>query len=400
MGPVETEKYTVAGLVGEINDVLSGEFDDVWVEGEIGGFKVAASGHWYFSLKDQEDDAVLNCAMFAGANRSVRQRPKDGDVVLLRGGIDVYAPRGSFSLKVRRLEYTGAGELARKLEELRQKLAAEGLFDPAKKRPLPQYPRAVGVVTSPTGAALHDILRVMQGRWPGLPVYLAPCRVQGDGAAQEIVAAVKLLNDHAKVDVILVGRGGGSAEDLFCFNEEIVVRAVAASRIPTVSCVGHEVDITLCDFAADVRAATPSNAAEIVTPERDALSVWVDERHERLVTAMQRRVRVLRDRLARVRLQHPRQRIERYRQRQVELGDRLRNAMARRQERRRERLAALCRQLDALSPLKVLDRGYAIALHAGHPVTDAKTLKAGDELDLRFAKGRAAVVVKRPAGLF
>ncbi len=400
MGPVETEKYTVAGLVGEINDVLSGEFDDVWVEGEIGGFKVAASGHWYFSLKDQEDDAVLNCAMFAGANRSVRKRPKDGDVVLLRGGIDVYAPRGSFSLKVRRLEYTGAGELARRLEELRQKLAAEGLFDPAKKRPLPQYPRAIGVVTSPTGAALHDILRVMQGRWPGLPVYLAPCRVQGDGAAQEIAAAVKLLNDHAKVDVILVGRGGGSAEDLFCFNEEIVVRAVAASRIPTVSCVGHEVDITLCDFAADVRAATPSNAAEIVTPERDALSVWVDERHERLVTAMQRRVRVLRDRLARVRLQHPRQRIERYRQRQVELGDRLRNAMARRQERRRERLAALTRQLDALSPLKVLDRGYAIALHDGHAVTDAKTLKAGDELDLRFSKGRAAVVVKRSAGLF
>lgn len=400
MGRVETEKYTVAGLVGEINDVLSGEFDDVWVEGEIGGFKVAASGHWYFSLKDQDDDAVLNCAMFAGANRSVRKRPRDGDVVLLRGGIDVYAPRGSFSLKVRRLEYTGAGELARKLEELRQKLAAEGLFDPAKKRPLPQYPRAIGVVTSPTGAALHDILRVMHGRWPGLPVYLAPCRVQGDGAAQEICAAVKLLNDHAKVDVILVGRGGGSAEDLFCFNEEIVVRAVAASRIPTVSCVGHEVDITLCDFAADVRAATPSNAAEIVTPERDALSVWVDERHERLVTAMQRRVRVLRDRLARVRLQHPRQRIERYRQRQVELGDRLRNAMARRQERRRERLAALTRQLDALSPLKVLDRGYAIALHAGHPVTDAKTLKAGDELDLRFAKGRATAVVKRPAGLF
>ncbi|MBM4394019.1 MAG: exodeoxyribonuclease VII large subunit [Deltaproteobacteria bacterium] len=400
MGPVEAEKYTVAGLVGEINDVLSGEFEDVWVEGEIGGFKVAASGHWYFSLKDQDDDAVLNCAMFAGANRSVRKRPKDGDVVLLRGGIDVYAPRGSFSLKVRRLEYTGAGELARKLEELRQKLTAEGLFDPARKRPLPQYPRAVGVVTSPTGAALHDILRVMHGRWPGLPVYLAPCRVQGDGAAQEIAAAVKLLNAHARVDVILVGRGGGSAEDLFCFNEEIVVRAVAASGIPTVSCVGHEVDVTLCDFAADVRAATPSNAAEIVTPERDALSVWVDERHERLVSAMQRRVRVLRDRLVRVRLQHPRQRVERYRQRQVELGQRLAAAIARRQERRRERLAALSRQLDALSPLKVLDRGYAIALHEGHPVVDAKTLKAGDEIDLRFAKGRATAVVKRSAGLF
>lgn len=396
---MDVEKYTVAALVGEINDILSGEFDDVWVEGEVGGFKVAASGHWYFALKDQDQDAVIQCAMFAGSNRSVRQRPKDGDVVLLRGSIDVYAPRGSFSLKVRRLEHTGAGELARKLELLRQKLHAEGLFDPAKKRPLPTYPRAVGVVTSPTGAALHDILRVMHARWPGLPVYIAPCKVQGDGAAREIAAAIELLNAHGKVDVILVGRGGGSAEDLFCFNEELVVRAVAASAIPTVSCVGHEVDTTLCDFAADVRAATPSNAAEIVTPERDALLAWVEERQARLVAAAQRRVRLLREQVARVRLQHPRQRIERGRMRNDELDERLRTTMARILERRRDRLRAASRHLDALSPLKVLDRGYAIALHEGRAVADAATLKPGDELELRLARGRANVSVKRVATL-
>ncbi len=396
---MDVEKYTVAGLVGEINDILTGEFDDVWVEGEVGGFKVAASGHWYFALKDQDQDAVIQCAMFAGSNRGVRQRPKDGDVVLLRGSIDVYAPRGSFSLKVRRLEYTGSGELARKLELLRQKLAAEGLFDVAKKRPLPTYPRAVGVVTSPTGAALQDILRVMDARWPGLPVYIAPCKVQGDGAAREIAAAIELVNRHGKADVILVGRGGGSAEDLFCFNEELVVRAVAASRIPTVSCVGHEVDTTLCDFAADVRAATPSNAAEIVTPERDALVAWVEERHGRLVSAASRRVRVLREQVAKIRLQHPRQRIERGRMRNDELDERLRATIARIVDRRKDRVRAAARHLDALSPLKVLDRGYAIALHEGRAVTDASTLKAGDDVELRLARGRAHVAVKRTATL-
>jgi len=393
-------KYQVGELVAEIGDLLGEAYGDIWVEGEVSGFKVAARGHWYFSLKDPETDAVIACAMFARENASVRKPPRDGEKVLVRGGVDVYAPRGSFSLIVRRMELTGAGELARRLEELRQKLAAEGLFDPATKRPLPAYPRAVGIATSPTGAALQDILRVMGQRWPGMPVYLAPCRVQGEGAAEEIAAAVDLLNEHGKADVLLVGRGGGSAEDLFCFNEEVVVRAVARSRIPIVSCVGHEVDTTLADFAADLRAATPSHAAEKVVPVRAELQRWVADRDARLTAAMQRRVRMLRERLTRVRVQHPRQRIERARLRADELDERIRLAIARILARKRDRSTAAARHLDALSPLRVLDRGYALVQRDGLAVTDAAALKAGDQVEARFAKGRATLTVKRTSGLF
>ena len=394
------EKYTVGSLVAEINGLLSGEFEDIWVEGEVSGFKAVSSGHWYFALKDPTTDAVISCAMFAFANRGVRVRPKEGDVILARGGIDVYAPRGTFSLKVKRLEHTGAGELAAKLEALKRKLAAEGLFDPANKIEIPPYPRAIGVATSPTGAALQDIVRVVRGRWPGLPIYVAGCRVQGDGAAAEVAAAVKLLDQSGKCDVILVGRGGGSAEDLFAFNEEVVVRAVAACVTAIVSCVGHEVDHSLCDLAADVRAATPSHAAELVTPEREELSVWVDGQLKRMCFAVVRRIKIGRDRLARVRLQHPRQRIERGRMRADELDERLRNAMGRLMLRSRERLESRTGKLDALSPLRVLDRGYAIALKSGAAVCDSAALRSGDALELRFARGRATAVVKSTRGLF
>lgn len=394
------EKYSVGRLVGEINSLLREAFTDIWVEGEVSGFKPAASGHWYFSLKDPDTEAVISCAMFRGDNSRVRKPPREGEKVLVFGGVDVYAPRGTFSLKIRRLELTGAGELARRLEELRARLAEEGLFDPARKRELPAYPRAIGVATSPTGAALQDILRVLGQRWPGLPVYLAPCRVQGEGAAAEIAAAVRLLNADGRADVLLVGRGGGSAEDLFCFNEEVVVRAIAASRIPTVSCVGHEVDVTLADFAADWRAATPSHAVERVVPVRDEVAGWVEEREARLRGAMERRVRLLRERLARVRLQHPRQKIERGRQRADELDERLRAAIARGLQRRRDRAGAATRHLDALSPLKVLDRGYALVQRQGLAVTDSATLRTGDVVEARFAKGRATLVVKGTSGLF
>lgn len=394
------EKYSVGALIAEINGLLSGEFEDIWVEGEISGFKAVHSGHWYFSLKDPATDAVVSCAMFAFANKSVRTRPKDGDVVLVRGGIDVYAPRGSFSIKVKRLEHTGAGELAAKLEALKRKLAAEGLFDVANKVEMPPYPRAIGVATSPTGAALQDIIRVVRGRWPGMPIYVAGCRVQGDGAAREVAAAVKLLDQSGKCDVILVGRGGGSAEDLFAFNEEAVVRAVAACVTPIVSCVGHEVDHSLCDLAADIRAATPSHAAELVVPECEELSVWVDSQLKRMCFAVVRRIKVGRDKLARIRLQHPRQRIERGRMRADELDERIRKAMARWMLRRRERLESRAGKLDALSPLKVLDRGYAITLKDGVAIADSTQLKVGDAVELRFARGRADAVIKRTRGLF
>lgn len=385
------ERFTVSELTGEIAALLGGSFGDVEVEGEVSGFKAHGSGHWYFSLKD--GDAVLNCAMFRGHNARVRRAPRDGDRILVRGGVDVYPPRGSYSLVVRQMSAVGAGDLLRRLEELKARLAAEGLFDPARKRPLPPVPRAIGVVTSPTGAAFQDILRVVRQRFPTMPVYLAPCRVQGDGAAAEIVRAIALLNAHGKSDVIIAGRGGGSVEDLWCFNEEVVVRAVAASRIPVVSAVGHEVDVSLTDFAADVRAATPSHAAELVTPVRDELLAFIGGMDDRLRLAMKRRVSVQRDRLQRVRLLHPRQRVERGRMRLDELEERLRDASRRLLVVRRAQLAGAARHLEVLSPLSVLVRGYSIVTRGGVATTNAASLTMGDTLDVRLARGSVTATV-------
>lgn len=387
------ERFTVSELTGEIAALLGGSFGDVEVEGEVSGFKAHGSGHWYFCLKD--GDAVLNCAMFRGHNVRVRRPPRDGDRVLVRGGVEVYPPRGSYSLIVRQMTAAGAGDLLRRLEELRARLAAEGLFDPGRKRPLPPVPRAIGVATSPTGAAFQDIVRVVRQRFPTMPIYLAPCRVQGEGAGFEVARAIALLNEHGKADVIIAGRGGGSAEDLWCFNEEVVVRAVANSRIPVVSAVGHEVDVALSDLAADVRAATPSHAAEIVTPVHAELDAFVDEMEERLRAAAQRRVAMLRDRVRRVRLLHPRQRVERGRIRLDELDERLREAALRGLVLRRAKLAASTRHLEVLSPLSVLVRGYAIVTKGGVAVTDGAALAVGDRLDVRLARGGVEAEVVR-----
>ena len=294
---------TVTQLTHALSDLVHENFGLVQVEGEVGRITFARSGHWYLSLKD--DGAVLDAAVFRGANSRMSWRPQEGDRVVATGELSIYAPRGSYSLIVRRLERAGVGDLLARLEALKGALAAEGLFAPERKRPLPAVPRAVGVVTSPTGAALQDILRVLDERWPGLPVYIAPCMVQGAGAAQQIAAALRLVEAHGKADVIIVGRGGGSAEDLWAFNEEPVVRAVAACAIPVVSAVGHETDTSLCDLAADVRAATPSHAAELVVPERDALLEIVDGLAARLELAVARQVQRRRDRLAGIKLRDP-----------------------------------------------------------------------------------------------
>ncbi len=387
------ERFTVSALTQEIGALLGGTFEDVEVEGEVSGFKAHGSGHWYFALKD--GDAVLACAMFRNQNSKMRRSPRDGERLVARGSVDVYPPRGTYSLVVQSLQAIGVGDLLRRLAELRARLTAEGLFDPARKRRIPSFPRGIGVVTSPTGAAFHDIVRVVRQRFPGMPIYLAPCRVQGEGAAEEIVAAIALLNRHGRSDVLIVGRGGGSAEDLWCFNEETVVRAIVASAIPVVSAVGHEVDTALSDFAADLRAATPSQAAELVTPVRDELAMAVAEREARLHVAMGRRVKLLRERLVRVRLVHPRQRVERARIRCDELEDRLTAAALRGVVIRRAGLVAAARQLDALSPLSVLVRGYAIVTRDGAPVTDAATLAVGDPLRLRLARGAVEASVVR-----
>jgi exodeoxyribonuclease VII large subunit len=383
---------TVSQLTQALSDLVHEQFGTVRVEGEVGRITFARSGHWYLSLKD--DNAVLDAAVFRGTNARMDWRPREGDRVVATGELSIYAPRGSYSLIVRRLERAGAGDLLARLEALKRKLAAEGLFAPERKRPLPPVPRAVGVVTSPTGAALQDILRVIEGRWPGLPVYLAPCLVQGAGAAEQIARALRLVEAHGKADVIIVGRGGGSAEALWAFNEEPVVRAVAACGIPVVSAVGHETDTSLCDLAADLRAATPSHAAELAVPERDGLLALVDDLGERLATAASRQLARKRERVASIKLRDPRRRVTEARLRADELDLRLRRAVALRLERGRSTVALHAARLEALSPVAVLERGYAIALRDGHAVRDAGQLSPGDLLELRLARGVASARVE------
>jgi exodeoxyribonuclease VII large subunit len=266
----ERKVYTVAELSLTVKDLLESSFPDIWVTGEVSNFRAAPSGHYYFTLKD--DSAQLRAVCFRNQARYLKFRPQDGLSVIARGRLSVYEARGEYQLYVEYLEPAGLGALQFAFEQLKQKLAAEGLFDQARKKPLPLLPRAVGIVTSPVGAAIRDILRIIRRRFPNMDVYLYPATVQGSSAAAEIVEGIEYFNQNPIVDVMIIGRGGGSLEDLWPFNEEIVARAIARSRIPIISAVGHETDFTIADFAADVRAATPSAAAELVVrPKADLL---------------------------------------------------------------------------------------------------------------------------------
>ena len=429
---------TVTELARQLKQLLEGTFATVWVEGEISNFTAHGSGHWYFSLKD--DGASLSAVMFRGANRRVRFRPEHGMAVLCRGRVSLYPPHGRTQLIVDRMEPRGVGALQAAFEQLRARLEAEGLFDASRKRRLPFLPACVGVVTSPTGAALRDILRVLYARYQPLEVVLAPTRVQGDGAAGEIAAALDLLNTDGRPDLIICGRGGGSLEDLWAFNEETVARAIVRSRIPVISAVGHEVDVTIADLVADLRAATPSNAAEIAVPVRAELDAALDELRMRLVAAWDRGTRRRREVQQRLRrhLIDPRRHLQIQAQRCDELRERLLAAQERGLEERAERLrgmnqrltasspiqrieadrrqlgvalGALARsqrhlltlrgaalgqlagRLDALSPLAVLDRGYAIATHDGVPLTTSAGVEPGDRIDVRLHEGVLACTV-------
>jgi exodeoxyribonuclease VII large subunit len=362
--PARTVTEVVAAVVRAIG--ADPTLAAVWVKGEVSGFKRASSGHWYFDLKDE--GALLNAAMFRGANQRVRFEPQDGMEVLVHGKVSVYPGRSAVQVVVDEMRPVGMGELALRFEQTRRRLEAEGLFDPRRRRPIPEYPRRVGIVTSLQAAALRDLVRVATERHPGIQLLVCAARVQGEGAAEEVARAIARLNADATCDVLIVGRGGGSVEDLWAFNEEAVVRAVAASAIPVVSAVGHESDVTLCDLAADLRAATPSNAAERVVPDAEATLDLLDERENRALAALDRLVPDLRQRVD-------------------ELAERAGDAMRRGQQRERDLLAGQAARLHALSPLAVLARGFAVARKDGRLLRSAADAPPGTPLEVVLHDG-------------
>ena len=432
--------------VAEVNRAVRFTLEDNWanvlVEGELSDVR-RAKGHVYFTLNDEEDPAQLRGVMFASDARRTKAPLEDGARIRFRGKLSLYTARGQFQLIARAAKLAGEGDLAAQFRKLRAKLEAEGLLDSQRKRPLPELPRVVGVVTSRTGAALRDIIRVASERCP-VQILVADCRVQGEDAPGSIVSALELIQRVDDLDVVIVSRGGGSAEDLWAFNDEGVARAIAACRVPVVSGVGHEVDLTIADLVADVRAATPSNAAEIVVPEREALLRDVQSLERRLSQALDNRVGSLRLRLERLlrplygarrvigpiheRLADLHERLMRQDPRSVLRRDqrllaawtaKLRDAGRLPVRRRRERLVALrftlkgrgrpmvrearaayaelCAQLDALSPLRVLERGYAIALHesTGRAVRSRSEVTEGDRLRVRVSDGEFGAKVER-----
>ncbi len=433
---------SVSELTDRIGGVLGTEFFDVWVEGEVSNLKLADSGHIYFSLKD--DRAQIRAVVWRTAARLLRFKPKDGLRVLARGGVTVYPPRGEYQLSVEALEPLGKGSLQQAFEELKEKLQKEGLFAAARKRPLPMLPRRIGIVTSPTGAVLRDILRVLRRRYRNLDVLVCPARVQGDGSAWEVAQGVRALGRVPGLDVVIVARGGGSLEDLQAFNDETVARALAACPVPTISAVGHETDFTIADFVADLRAPTPSAAAEMVVQAKEELSARLVHFDGRREAALYLRFTRIRSRLAALAahrvFEAERGRIRTAAQRTDELVRRARTGLGRRRERarehlrrlddrvaafrfdrqlaeRRERLlrhrerlaAASSRALDArrgllaraaaqlgtLSPLAVLSRGYAVVFDATETriVRRAAEVGAGDALKIRLQEGALRATV-------
>jgi exodeoxyribonuclease VII large subunit len=388
----EPTVLTVSRLNGTARALLESGMGSVWVEGELSNFARPASGHWYFSLKDA--GAQVRCAMWRARSALTRCEPRDGLQVLVRARVSLYEPRGDYQLIVEHLEDAGQGALQRAFEELKTRLQKEGLFDAGRKRPLPAAARRVGVITSPTGAALRDILHIMQRRFPATEVLIYPVSVQGAAAAPQVIAALDLANARRECEVLIVARGGGSLEDLWAFNDEGVARAIHRSALPVVTGIGHEVDFTIADFVADVRAPTPSGAAQLVTPERRVFAERFDGLLRRAVGAMQRQLQrtaqlagLAAERLARV---HPGARLAQQTQRIDELEQRLQAAWGRLLTQCESQLQSTVRALDAISPLATLSRGYAIVTRAdsGALVSDAGALHANDEIRARLAHGR------------
>ncbi|UPQ87391.1 exodeoxyribonuclease VII large subunit [Vibrio sinaloensis] len=433
--------FTVSRLNAEVRLLLENEMGIVWLIGEISNFSAPVSGHWYLTLKDSR--AQVKCAMFRGNNRRVTFKPQNGQQVLVKARLSLYEPRGDYQLIIESMQPEGDGRLQQQFEELKMKLAAEGLFAQTSKRALPEHPQCVGIVTSKTGAALFDILDVLKRRDPSLPVVIYPTMVQGEEAAIQIAQAIGRANSRNECDVLIVGRGGGSLEDLWCFNNEVLARTIAASQIPIISAVGHEVDVTIADFVADMRAPTPSAAAELVSRDNSHKDQALNSRQHKLASAMRyylseqrQQATVLLHRLER---QHPNNQLQRQSQQLDELSARLQRAISKRidvQQQKlqqqqhkialhspikrlanqqaslqrleqklldamdrkllnaRHQLALAAEKLDTVSPLATLKRGYSITQTAhGRVITQATDVKTGDTLVTRLSDGEVRSTV-------
>ncbi|MCB9072585.1 MAG: exodeoxyribonuclease VII large subunit [Bdellovibrionaceae bacterium] len=433
----EEKIFSVSDINGLLKAQIEKNFSSVWIRGEISNFKAHTSGHFYFSLKDERSQ--INAVMFKGFNARLKFRPESGMEVMVRGRITVYEPRGTYQIFCESMEPVGAGALQKAFEQLKEKLRLEGLFAPEHKKALPLLPKHIGIVTSPTGAAIQDILNVLSRRYRGAEITIIPARVQGDGAAQEVVRGIELANRLDLFDVLIVGRGGGSIEDLWCFNEEIVARAIFKSHIPIISAVGHEIDFTIADFVADYRAPTPSAAAEVVAksaseikekilaleqrlqrgvkifiekrkmgigalqkqlvdPKRrlEDLALRCDELTQRLSMAWTRyhSEKVLRVQVMQGRLQSPRTMVSTKRAQVVSARRMLQQEMQTQLLRARDRVQKSIGMLDGLSPLKVLGRGYSIMFHEDKAVRSVKDVVKNDELTVRLHDGELVTVVK------
>ncbi len=442
--PREQRVLTVGELTREVKALLEGRFPQLLVKGEVSNLKVPSSGHLYFTLKDA--DACIDAVLFRTEARRLRFAVQNGMSLLARARLTLYEPQGRYQLVCDAVEPLGAGALQVAFEQLKEKLSKEGLFDKNRKRALPFLPRRIAIVTSPSGAVVHDFLRVLHRRFPNLPVLVVPVRVQGEGAAQEIARGIRRACTQPGVEVVVVARGGGSIEDLWAFNEEVVARSLAACTVPTVSAVGHEVDFTIADYAADARAPTPTAAAELLAKVKDELVADIAARRARLLRAWRagvdkrvaqlererarivdprrligdRRLRLDRSRqrledllgttLAaratelrklreRLEQQHPRERLHRLHREVARLQEKLKALMARALAARHHRFQGLAGRLDALSPLRVLARGYAVAFdEGGHALTSASLVRPGDQLRVRLHDGElTAQVVDAPA---
>jgi exodeoxyribonuclease VII large subunit len=435
--------YSVTELNAAIRSTLDREFADIWVSGEISGCKLAASGHQYFTLKER--DAQVRCVCFRSTLRYLRFKPQDGIAVLARGRVDVWEQRGEYQLLVEAVEPQGHGALQLAFEQLKKKLSAEGLFDPGRKRPLPALPRRVGIVTSPRGAVIADMVQILSRRFPGLHLRLFPALVQGPGSVEEVCRGLRYFSESGWADLVIVGRGGGSLEDLWTFNEEAVARAIAACSAPVISAVGHETDFTIADFVADLRAPTPSAAAEMAVRTREELVDRAESQRQKLAQLLRYRLALLHRRLQQQGIERPAgllhraigrqlQRIDEYeyrlrdrvrgqveesKRRRLRLDDRLRRfdpgprfaAVRRRLDaaagsatqtmrlqlaRRSGRLETLTGKLSQLSPLRVLERGYAIVQDDRSAIVkDASQVMPGSAVGVRVARGRFRARVER-----